>query len=132
MGIESSWMFDLFGTVFPVAFVLILGIVLLSMGKEVWRWGRNNAEPLLTVHSRITSRRVKMSQPPSDSGSTTPVRTLYYVTFEVESGDRLEFKVNGEEYSMCAEGDEGRLSFKGTRYIGFERTNRLYTERLRG
>lgn len=130
MGIESSWMFDLFGTVFPVAFVLILGIVLLSMGKEVWRWGRNNAEPLLTVHSRITSRRVKVSQ--SDSSSAGAAQSLYYVTFEVESGDRLEFKVNGEEYGMCAEGDEGRLSFKGTRYIGFERTNRLYTERLRG
>ncbi|GAS82255.1 unknown protein [Paenibacillus amylolyticus] len=99
MGIESSWMFDLFGTVFPVVFVLLIGIVLLSMGKEVRRWGRNNSEPLLTVPSRITSRRMKMSQSQTEPGSTA--RTLYYVTFEVESGDRLEFKVNGEEY-VCA------------------------------
>ena len=34
MGIESSWMFDLFGTlVFPVVFVLIIGIVLFCDGK---------------------------------------------------------------------------------------------------
>ncbi|UPK46967.1 MULTISPECIES: DUF2500 domain-containing protein [Paenibacillus] len=129
MGIESSWMFDFFGTVFPVVFVLIIGIVLLSVGKEVWRWGRNNSEPLLTVPSRITSRRMQMSQSHSEPGSTA--RTIYYITFEVESGDRLEFKVNGDEYGLCAEGDEGRLSFKGTRYVGFERYNRLYSERVR-
>ena len=33
-------------------------------------------------------------------------RTTYYLTFEVESGDRMEFVVNGEEFGMCAEGDE--------------------------
>ena len=32
-------------------------------------------------------------------------RTTYYLTFEVESGDRMEFVVNGEEFGMCAEGD---------------------------
>ncbi|MCG7379663.1 MULTISPECIES: DUF2500 domain-containing protein [Paenibacillus] len=130
MGIESSWMFDLFGTVFPIVFVLIIGIVLLSVGKEVWRWGRNNTEPLLTVPSRITGRRMQVSQSHAESGSSA--RTLYYVTFEVESGDRLEFKVRGEEYGLCSEGDEGRLSFKGTRYVGFERNNRRYTERVHG
>lgn len=130
MGIESSWMFDFFGTVFPVVFVLIIGIVLLSMGKEIWRWGKNNAEPLLTVSSRITGRRMQVQQSHAEPGSSA--RTLYYVTFEVESGDRMEFKVSGEEYGLCSEGDEGRLSFKGTRYVGFERNNRLHTERVRG
>jgi hypothetical protein len=73
---------------------------------------------------------MQISQSQAEPGSSA--RTLYYITFEVESGDRLEFKVNGEEYGLCSEGDEGRLSFKGTRYIGFERYNRLYSERVRG
>ena len=46
----------------------------------------------------------------------------YYVIFEVESGVWMEFSVYGEEYGMLAEGDEGKLTFQGSRYLGFERT----------
>ena len=49
--------------------------------------------------------------------------TSYYVTFEVESGDRMELSVSGSEYGMLAEGDTGTLKFQGTRYLGFERHN---------
>ena len=48
--------------------------------------------------------------------------TSYYVTFQFDSGDRLEFSVEGTEYGMLAEGDRGKLTFQGTRYLGFERT----------
>jgi hypothetical protein len=52
------------------------------------------------------------------SGHTS---TTYYVTFQVESGDRMEFHVSGEEYGLLVEGDYGDLSFQGTRYLGFVR-----------
>jgi hypothetical protein len=52
-------------------------------------------------------------------GHTT---TTYYITFEVEGGSRMEFKVKGQEYGLLAEGDIGKLKFQGTRYLGFERT----------
>ena len=48
-------------------------------------------------------------------------QTWYYATFQVESGDRMEFAVDGMEYGMLAEGDMGKLSFQGTRYLSFER-----------
>ncbi|NMA03148.1 MAG: DUF2500 domain-containing protein, partial [Clostridiales bacterium] len=44
----------------------------------------------------------------------------YYVTFQVESGDRMEFRVSGKEYGLLAEGDVGKLTFQGTRYHEFE------------
>ena len=47
--------------------------------------------------------------------------TDYFVTFEVESGDRMEFLMAGTEYGQLMEGDEGKLTFQGTRYLGFER-----------
>ena len=47
--------------------------------------------------------------------------TWYYVTFEVQSGDRMEFGVSGSEYGLLAEGDYGKLTFQGTRYLEFER-----------
>ena len=45
----------------------------------------------------------------------------YYVTFQVESGDRMEFHVTGQQFGLLLEGDQGNLSFQGTRYLGFER-----------
>ena len=52
--------------------------------------------------------------------------TSYYVTFEVESGDRLELRISGSEYGLLAEGDFGMLTFQGTRYLSFDRTAREY------
>jgi len=53
--------------------------------------------------------------------STSSSTTTYFTTFEVESGDRMELKVPDKEYGMLVEGDEGKLTFQGTRYKGFER-----------
>lgn len=39
----------------------------------------------------------------------------------VTKRNRIELIVNGSEYGMLFEGDRGRLSFHGTRYLGFER-----------
>ncbi len=47
--------------------------------------------------------------------------TTYYATFEVLSGDRLEFMIRDTEYGQLVEGDVGKLTFQGTRYLGFER-----------
>lgn len=43
------------------------------------------------------------------------------MTFEVQSGDRLELQLNGSDFGMLAEKDIGILSFQGTRYVSFER-----------
>lgn len=51
----------------------------------------------------------------------TTQSTSYYATFQVESGDRMELHVSGAEYGMLAEGDTGKLTFQGTRYLGFVR-----------
>jgi hypothetical protein len=50
--------------------------------------------------------------------------TTYYITFEVESGDRLEFQVRDNEYGILVEDDMGKLKFQGRRYLGFERNKK--------
>lgn len=47
--------------------------------------------------------------------------TDYYVTFTVEGGERLVLEVNRHEYGYLVVNDEGKLTFQGTRYLGFER-----------
>ena len=49
------------------------------------------------------------------------ISTTYFITFEFESEDRLEFRVSDKEFGMLAERDKGTLTFQGTRYIDFIR-----------
>ena len=38
----------------------------------------------------------------------------------MEKGKRLELGVKDAEYGMLAEGDQGVLTYQGTRFLGFE------------
>ena len=78
---------------------------------------------MLTVEAMVTSKRQEVSHRHSnqDTMDTYTNFTSYYATFQVESGDRMELGVSGTEYGMLAEGDMGRLTFQGTRYLSFER-----------
>ena len=68
----------------------------------------------------MVAKRTNVSHHHHDTHMSTS--TSYYVTFQVESGDRLELRMSGRDYGMLAEGDDGKLSFQGTRYLGFERS----------
>ena len=58
-------------------------------------------------------------------GFHTISSTSYYVTFQVDSGDRMELYVSGSEYGVLAEGDKGQLTFQGTRYLTFDRLGKI-------
>lgn len=120
----SSGLFEVF---FILVFVLIFGMFVLNMVRGIGQWTKNNQSPRLAVEARVVSRRTSVSHnhhtgnADGNHGWHTSSSTSYYVTFEVESGDRMEFHLSGSEYGMLAEGDKGRLNFQGTRYLGFER-----------
>ncbi len=88
--------------------------------------GKNQRASRLTVEVRITAKRKHVTHAHHAGGvngaqTMSSSMTSYYVTFEVESGDRMELRVNGAEYGQLAEGDRGRLHFQGTRHLGFDR-----------
>ena len=104
----------------------ILGLFIVAIVKGVKQWNTNNNSPVLTVDTKIVAKRINVRHSSSsmnnDNGMhTSSTSTDYYVTFEVESGDRLEFEVAGDEYGILVEGDQGKLTFQGTRYQGFVR-----------
>ena len=108
-------------TLFPVMF---LSIFLLFIAFFVWavvsgvrQWSKNNASPRLTVEAEVVTKRTSVH----GGGENTHASTRHYVTFQVDSGDRMELPVTGPEYGMLVEGDRGRLTFQGTRYLGFQR-----------
>ena len=121
--------FGLVGIFGVCIFAVVLCIFLFVLVRAIAQWRKNNGSPRLTVEARVVSRRADttVSQMPVGGdasgahGFTTSSTTTHYVTFEVESGDRMEFTVPGSEYGYLAEGDFGRLTFQGTRYLGFQR-----------
>lgn len=107
---------DLMETLFPLVFLAILSIFVVVLIRNVREWHHNNGQPRLTVDAAVVAKRNAHYH--NGQGHTS---TSYYVTFQVESGDRMELQLSGREFGMLAEGDRGRLSFQGTRYLGFER-----------
>ena len=81
--------------------------------------GENNNSPVITVNAVMVTKRMNVSH--HNHAEHYSSSTTYYATFEVESGNRMEFVVQAQEYGMLVERDNGRLTFQGTRYLGFER-----------
>ena len=111
--------FQLFEVMFFLIFFLILGMFLFMIVKGLSTWNKNNQSPRLTVDATVVAKRTDVTHHHGNDMATHS--TWYYATFQVESGDRMEFSVTGIEYGMLAEGDTGKLSFQGTRYLSFER-----------
>lgn len=121
-----DFLFSVFPVIFGITFVVILGFIVVRMVQGVSQWHSNNQQPVLTVAAEVVTKRENVTHSRHNSGPNnefhhTTTDTSYYATFQVESGDRMEFLVSGQEYGMLAEGDQGKLTFQGTRYHGFER-----------
>lgn len=116
----------MFMIIFVFVFLFILGTILVTCIKGIGQWNKNNHSPQLSVTAAVVSKRTEISSHTSHTHSNThtaahTTATTYYVTFQVESGDRMEFEVEGRESGLLAEGDYGKLTFQGTRYLRFER-----------
>ena len=116
-----SFGFTIFPILFGITFVFIIGVFAVVFGKMLKQWNQNNHSPRLTVCARVVAKRTNVSHHHSQNAGMGHTSTSYYVTFEVESGDRMELLISGTEYGLLIEGDEGNLSFQGTRFLSFER-----------
>ena len=93
--------------------------------KNIRQWIKNNNSPVLSAYAKVVAKRISVSNQVHTDGngfSQSYSSTSYFVTFQMESGDRLELCMSGNEYGLLVEDDDGKLTFQGTRYIGFKRT----------
>lgn len=118
---------DVFGgfpLIFGLVFVLVIGGILFAIVKGIGTWARNNEQPVQSLLARLVSKRTDTSgggMMNDTNNMSSRVTTWYYVTFEMDGGERKEFGVGGQEYGLLAEGDRGMLTFQGTRYKDFAR-----------
>lgn len=121
----GDFMFTVVPFIAMVGFVFVVGFTIAIAIKGGMQWNKNNHSPVLTVNAKIVAKRMNVSEyshfDSDNSHMHNSASTTYYATFEVESGDRMEFVIPSSEYGMLAENDVGRLTFQGTRYKGFER-----------
>jgi hypothetical protein len=118
-------MFSIIPVIVIIVFVFVFGTIIVRSIQGAKQWKRNNESPVLTVDAKTVTKRTDVQRYCNNTGTDNmhhmSSSTTYYATFEVNSGDRLEFKIRDNEYGMLVENDIGKLTFQGTRYLGFER-----------
>lgn len=90
------------------------------------RWIQNNKSEKLCQAAMVFEKRIHTywSSTSMQHGFSNRKEYLYYVTFQLENGECIEFCLNyrRSEYNRLKKGDKGLLRFQGTRYLGFEKT----------
>lgn len=120
----SDMMFMIVPFFILIVFAFVFGTIIARSVRGAKQWKRNNESPVLTVDAIVVTKRADVHHHHHNTGTDNVHHmssTSYYVTFEVASGDRLEFEIRDTEYGMLVEKDVGKLTFQGTRYLGFER-----------
>lgn len=121
-----SIMFSIVPIIVVLGFVFVFGTIIFRTIQGAQQWNKNNASPVLTVDATVIAKRADVHHYYNNNGVNdmhhSSSSTTYYVTFEVASGDRMEFRTKDTEYGLLAEQDMGKLTFQGTRYLGFERS----------
>ena len=113
--------FQIVNIMSTLIFLLALGIMIGALVHNISRWSKNEKSPRLTVEANVVAKRTAHRRTMFNKRYSGRDYTNYYATFQFESGDRLELELQGREYGMIVEGDKGKLTFQGTRYLGFER-----------
>jgi hypothetical protein len=126
-GGPNDLMFQIFPVVFVIIFVFAIGFFIAFFVSAAKRWRKDSKSPVLTVDAKVAAKRANVGYAGNhhDAGAADISRssssTSYFATFEVASGDRMEFQVHDNEFGMLAENDIGKLTFQGSRFLGFER-----------
>ena len=97
-------------------FVVFFGAIALAVVRGLRRRAQDDAAPIEELPARLVGRRQE-----NRGGGETRIVTKHFVTFELNSGQRLELEVSGEQYGQLIEGDRGVLRRKGSRFLGFDR-----------
>ena len=94
-------------------FGLAFGIIISTLVKGAKQNRQNNASPRVTAQAQVVTKRTHVR---GDHAHTT-----YFATFQFESGDRLELQIPRDRFGYLVEGDRGKLTFQGTRFLDFLR-----------
>ncbi len=121
----NSLMFTIIPIIITIGFILIFGMIIFTFINSARQKHQDDISPVLTVPASMVTKRsdVRQSATHTSTNHLNHIHTYrrYYATFQVESGDRMELELKENVYGLLAEGDYGKLTFQGKRFINFER-----------
>ncbi len=105
----------------------VLAVIAVVILAGYLRQRQNNKSPYQSAEVKIVNLREEKQEfePVVETavtrGGLSSV-TEYYATFEKKNGEREEFHVSEQEYGFLHVGDKGKLTYQGSRYLGFDKT----------
>jgi len=117
-------------SVAPILIVLIFAVAIVSAMKDGARYIRNAHAPRETVYGRVVNKRMEVRHRaghhhhhPDGTVHHVPgtSRTFYYITLELDNGERREYQDVKNLSGLVVEGDEGYASVQGDWIVAFER-----------
>jgi hypothetical protein len=103
----TTTLVTVFTIVFIILLALIVSLVLFTAAKSVLRRLKGGNLPLLVVNARVASLRSEGER--------------HFVAFEFPNGQPVEFEMSEKEIGALAQGDAGRLTFQGERFVSFKK-----------
>lgn len=89
--------------------------ILAFAGRRLADAAKLRLVPVEVADARVVAKRLEVKT----KDSNKKVYTVYFLTFSFINGTRREFETGAEKYSVCAEGDWGKLSFHGSKFLSF-------------
>ncbi|WP_227793575.1 DUF2500 domain-containing protein [Paenibacillus guangzhouensis] len=115
-GVEPP-MFQVVKTIVIIGFVVVIIAFIVKAVGAAGKWSSNNATDPVTRPCKVVAKRSKVWGGSGDFSANTD----YFITFEFEDRTRLELKIRNEQYGVIVEGDDGEVTYQGTRFKHFER-----------
>jgi len=112
----------------PLFFIIVLAIIVVAASFRFVQQRRekadNDAAPLLQKRVVVSNKREKaLNDRRSRQQQVTPAGTTmrYEASFKPESGGlEMTFRLDEKQYHHLTVGDKGLLSYKGSRFEGFD------------
>jgi hypothetical protein len=111
---EVPLFFKLFG---GFLFILVFGVIIYVIITGVRAWSQNNASALLMRAAKVVDKRTEVWGGSGESSASTN----YYITFELDDRTRVELPIRADKFGLIVVGDEGELTYQGTRFKEFNR-----------
>ncbi|CAM2905262.1 DUF2500 domain-containing protein [Paenibacillus sediminis] len=111
---EIPLFFKIFG---GLVFTLVVGGFLFVIIRGLKIWLSNNASEIITQKCKVVDKRTEVWGGSGDSSANTN----YYITFEFEDHTRKELYVSAKHFGLIVIGDQGELTYQGTRFKEFSR-----------
>ena len=121
-GDESDMFFVAAAMIVVLVLCVVFCVFLYQAMQGAAQWKKTTDAPVLTVDAVLVGKRKESVKDKRErSFFTHGPSEIFYATFEVESGDRIELEIPDREYSLILENDTGRLTLQGNKYVGFQR-----------